>query len=116
MIPSAPNILGLAAIISLLPLGFLFRLAFWLGIVVLLLASAPSPQVPLKMFQLGNETQTPSRPQGGAFSSATLQQRPSHGTLTAEDLAVPWRGARDTTVNTLRASSSIRYGSRAALN
>jgi hypothetical protein len=93
MIPSALNILGLTAIISLLPLGFLLRLAFWLGIVVLLLASAPSPQVPLKMFQLGNETQTPSRTQGGAFSSATLQQ-PSHGTLTTEDLAVPWRGAR----------------------
>jgi hypothetical protein len=35
-VPNTPDILGLGAIVSLLPIGFLLRLAFWLGIVVLL--------------------------------------------------------------------------------
>jgi hypothetical protein len=65
-VPNTPDILGFGAIVSLLPLGFLLRLAFWLGIVILLLPPAPSQQFKL----------------------------PPHGTLTADDLAVPWRGVR----------------------
>jgi hypothetical protein len=37
--PGVPAMLGIGAIISLLPIGFYLRLAFWLVIVILLLSS-----------------------------------------------------------------------------
>jgi hypothetical protein len=64
---------------------FLVRLAFWLGIVVLLLpddrpqTAAPAPQV--------DATKTASV--ANATDHAT--RRHSHDTLTPTDLATPWR-------------------------
>jgi hypothetical protein len=74
---------------------FLVRLAFWLGVVVLLLPddrpqrTAPAPQV--------GATKTVSAANG--MDDAT--RRLSHDTLTPADLATPWRGlpARREAVN-----------------
>ena len=71
---------------------FLVRLAFWLGLVVLLSPAAP-PQETAPARQIGaTTTLMPAR------EAEPATRRPSRDTLTLADVAVPWRGppGRDT--------------------
>jgi hypothetical protein len=89
------DLLGIGAIVSLLPIGFLLRMAFWLGIVVLVLFSAPRSYEPSDTVQFGGKTHQPSnaRSAHGAISAATSPQQTSQDTLTAQDRAALWRGS-----------------------
>jgi hypothetical protein len=64
---------------------FLVRMAFWLGLVVLLLPAAPSQET------------APARQIGGTVTllpeeAEPSPRPPSRDTLTLADVAVPWRG------------------------
>jgi hypothetical protein len=67
---------------------FLVRLAFWLGVVVLLLPPAP-PQEIAPAPQVG-ATKTASATKG----TVDATRRAARDTLTPADLALPWRGAQ----------------------
>jgi hypothetical protein len=82
---------------------FLVRMAFWLGLVALLLPDASSSQgARTRLSELG--VSAPKRPAAPAPGKATrpgatapsangaAMHRPPQGTLTAADLAVGWLG------------------------